>query len=94
MAWGCQVDCVFILGLDPAGPLFNGKPPEDRLHFSDAQFVDVIHSDIDGNIPIIVGHWSPRLPKSLPCGYHHASGIKFLQIPSFSMGRVPDPLKY
>uniref|UniRef100_A0A8C5N050 Lipase H n=1 Tax=Leptobrachium leishanense TaxID=445787 RepID=A0A8C5N050_9ANUR len=37
-----------ITGLDPAGPLFTGKPPEERLHYGDAQFVDVIHSDIDG----------------------------------------------
>ncbi|XP_027437928.1 lipase member H isoform X4 [Zalophus californianus] len=37
-----------ITGLDPAGPLFNGRPPEDRLDPGDAQFVDVIHSDIDG----------------------------------------------
>uniref|UniRef100_A0A8D0HNM0 Lipase H n=1 Tax=Sphenodon punctatus TaxID=8508 RepID=A0A8D0HNM0_SPHPU len=37
-----------ITGLDPAGPLFNGKPPDERLDPSDAQFVDVIHSDIDG----------------------------------------------
>ncbi|XP_066455221.1 lipase member I [Eleutherodactylus coqui] len=36
-----------ITGLDPAGPLFNGKPPEDRLYHSDAKFVDVVHSDID-----------------------------------------------
>ncbi|XP_065412254.1 lipase member H isoform X2 [Chrysemys picta bellii] len=38
-----------ITGLDPAGPLFNGKPPEERLDPTDAQFVDVIHSDIDGS---------------------------------------------
>ncbi|XP_063812408.1 lipase member I [Pseudophryne corroboree] len=37
-----------ITGLDPAGPLYNGKPPEDRLHYTDAKFVDVIHSDTDG----------------------------------------------
>ncbi|XP_014448031.1 lipase member H isoform X2 [Tupaia chinensis] len=37
-----------ITGLDPAGPLFNGRPPQDRLDPGDAQFVDVIHSDIDG----------------------------------------------
>ncbi|XP_053312784.1 lipase member I [Spea bombifrons] len=37
-----------ITGLDPAGPLFNGKPPEERLHYSDAKFVDVVHTDIDG----------------------------------------------
>ncbi|XP_066204126.1 lipase member H [Saccopteryx leptura] len=36
-----------ITGLDPAGPLFSEKLPEDRLYHSDAQFVDVIHSDID-----------------------------------------------
>nr|KAF6474667.1 lipase H [Rousettus aegyptiacus] len=36
-----------ITGLDPAGPLFNGRPPKDRLDPRDAQFVDVIHSDTD-----------------------------------------------
>ncbi|XP_006869822.1 PREDICTED: lipase member H, partial [Chrysochloris asiatica] len=36
-----------ITGLDPAGPLFNSKPPQDRLDPGDAQFVDVIHSDTD-----------------------------------------------
>lgn len=39
----------FIPGLDPAGPLFTGKLPHERLHYTDAQFVDVIHTDIDGN---------------------------------------------
>lgn len=36
-----------ITALDPAGPLFTGKPPEERLDPTDAQFVDVLHTDID-----------------------------------------------
>ncbi|XP_043852801.1 lipase member I-like isoform X2 [Dromiciops gliroides] len=37
-----------ITGLDPAGPYFSGKPPYKRLDYTDAQFVDVIHSDSNG----------------------------------------------
>ncbi|KAL6469607.1 hypothetical protein MHYP_G00207260 [Metynnis hypsauchen] len=36
-----------ITALDPAGPSFTGKPPEDRLDKTDAQFVDVLHTDMD-----------------------------------------------
>ncbi|KAJ8385823.1 hypothetical protein AAFF_G00181790 [Aldrovandia affinis] len=36
-----------ITALDPAGPLFSGTPPEERLDPTDAQFVDVLHTDID-----------------------------------------------
>ncbi|XP_068601119.1 lipase member H [Brachionichthys hirsutus] len=36
-----------ITALDPAGPEFNGTPPEMRLDPSDALFVDVLHTDID-----------------------------------------------
>ncbi|XP_051006325.1 lipase member I [Acomys russatus] len=37
-----------ITGLDPAGPKFSGKPSNSRLDFTDAKFVDVIHSDASG----------------------------------------------
>ncbi|KAM8898880.1 lipase member H [Spinachia spinachia] len=37
-----------ITALDPAGPQFTGSPPEDRLDPTDAQFVDVLHTDMDG----------------------------------------------
>nr|XP_009666194.1 PREDICTED: lipase member I isoform X2 [Struthio camelus australis] len=37
-----------ITGLDPAGPSFSQEPPEGRLYHTDAQFIDVIHTDIDG----------------------------------------------
>lgn len=37
-----------LAGLDPAGPLYRGQPPGERLDPTDAQFVDVIHSDTDG----------------------------------------------
>lgn len=37
-----------ITGLDPASPLFEGYEASDRLDPSDAQFVDVIHSNGDG----------------------------------------------
>ncbi|KAK7926091.1 hypothetical protein WMY93_008401 [Mugilogobius chulae] len=36
-----------ITALDPAGPLFTGTSPEHRLDPTDAQFVDVLHTDID-----------------------------------------------
>uniref|UniRef100_A0A8I3W5F5 Lipase H n=1 Tax=Callithrix jacchus TaxID=9483 RepID=A0A8I3W5F5_CALJA len=70
-----------ITGLDPAGPLFNGKPPQDRLDPSDAQFVDVIHSDTDalgykeplGNIDFYPngGLDQPGCPKTILGGFQY-----------------------
>ncbi len=36
---------IQFLGLDPAGPFFRLVPTYARLDPSDAQFVDVIHTD-------------------------------------------------
>ncbi|XP_024118896.1 lipase member H [Oryzias melastigma] len=36
-----------ITGLDAAGPEFTGTSPEKRLDPTDAQFVDVLHTDMD-----------------------------------------------
>ena len=33
------------IGLDPAGPMFSGMPPLVRLDWTDAQFVDVHHTN-------------------------------------------------
>lgn len=41
---------MMFAALDPAGPQFTGTPPEGRLDPSDAQFVDVLHTDIDGQL--------------------------------------------
>ena len=36
-----------ISGLDPAGPYYENTPLEVRLDSTDAQFVDVIHTDAE-----------------------------------------------
>uniref|UniRef100_A0A667GLI9 Lipase I n=1 Tax=Lynx canadensis TaxID=61383 RepID=A0A667GLI9_LYNCA len=72
-----------ITGLDPAGPKFSGQPCDLRLDYTDAKFVDVIHSDINGlgiNEPL--GHIDfyanggkkqPGCPKSI------FSGVAFIK---------------
>ncbi len=38
--------CVeIVIGTDPAGPSFQGKDPSLRLDPSDADFVDIVHSN-------------------------------------------------
>jgi len=35
---------VHVPGLDPAKPMFSTKRPAERLHRTDAQFVDIVHT--------------------------------------------------
>ncbi|CAK1590855.1 unnamed protein product [Parnassius mnemosyne] len=37
-----------ITGLDPAGPCYRALPPSSKLHASDADRVDIVHTNIDG----------------------------------------------
>ncbi len=40
-----NLNFIHFVGLDPAGPFFRTVPTYARLDPSDAQFVDVIHTD-------------------------------------------------
>ncbi|XP_033335516.2 uncharacterized protein LOC117225844 [Megalopta genalis] len=48
-----------ITGLDPAGPLFESQDPRARLDESDANFVDVIHSNGEQLLLGGLGSWQP-----------------------------------
>lgn len=45
------ITLLFLSGLDPAQPYFQGTPTEVRLDKTDADFVDVIHTDTAPTIP-------------------------------------------
>jgi hypothetical protein len=45
-----------ISGLDPAGPRFGWSSPSERLDKSDAEFVDVIHTDGNLGLQKSIGH--------------------------------------
>ncbi|XP_034946131.1 uncharacterized protein [Chelonus insularis] len=48
-----------ITGLDPAGPLFESQDPRARLDATDANFVDVIHSNGEQLLLGGLGSWQP-----------------------------------
>ncbi|OWK53454.1 Pancreatic triacylglycerol lipase [Lonchura striata] len=74
-----------ITGLDPAQPYFQGTPIEVRLDKSDADFVDIIHTDSAPTIPNLgfgmspaIGHidFYPNGGKEMPgCGKNPISQI-------------------
>uniref|UniRef100_H0WSS5 Lipase I n=1 Tax=Otolemur garnettii TaxID=30611 RepID=H0WSS5_OTOGA len=72
-----------ITGLDPAGPRFTGKPSYSRLDYTDAKFVDVIHSDADGlGIKEPLGHidFYPNGGKKQPgCPKTIFSGLQYIK---------------
>nr|XP_040142877.1 lipase member I isoform X1 [Ictidomys tridecemlineatus] len=72
-----------ITGLDPAGPKFTGKPSNSRLDYTDAKFVDVIHSDAKGlGIQEPLGHidFYPNGGKKQPgCPKSIFSGLEYIK---------------
>ncbi|NXH19320.1 LIPHA Lipase, partial [Bucco capensis] len=72
-----------ITGLDPAGPSFTREPPERRLDRTDAQFVDVIHSDTDAlgfRKPLGTIDFYPNGGKDQPgCPQTVFSGIEYFK---------------
>jgi pancreatic triacylglycerol lipase len=45
-----------IIGMDPAGPLFDVNNPTARLHFTDANYVESIHTDTNFGISAVISH--------------------------------------
>lgn len=51
--------CCFWIGLDPAGPMFEGAESHKRLSPDDADFVDVLHTYTRGALGVSIGIQEP-----------------------------------
>ena len=48
-----------VLGMDPAGPGFEGKAESERLSIDDAEFVDAVHTFTRGSLGLSIGIQQP-----------------------------------
>ena len=64
---------LYATGLDPAGPLFENYDPRARLDSTDADLVDVIHSNGEKIYMGGLGAWEPMVQQFLNFKFNNAS---------------------